>query len=192
MSEVLLNVDALRIEVYQDNYGDWRWVALEAGEAVERSDGYFDSQAEALASAQEVSERAQINVDGVSQDLDKLPPPPKINTLLEAQRGGYAAPEQTPAQLAAAEAMGAKLRNMQAEADARAAEMVEGEKAATAAATVDGPINPSEGMGLDGGPTEATAKPRARARGKKDAAPVEAPSDPLAKQVASRQDPDAA
>ena len=186
MSEIL-QVEERRIEVYQDNYGNWRWVAIEAGEAVSRSTGYFDTQEDALEDLEETGNSATTFVDGISEHLSKLPPPPKVNALLEAQQGGYQQQkEMTPEQLAIAEATREKLRNMQEAADATVAEQTALREAALVTSS------PDEGMGLDGGPSEKKAPSRARARGKKDAAPVEVPNDPLAKQVAGRIDPEAA
>jgi len=192
-----------RIEVIQDNYGDWRWYLIEGGETANRSDGYFETRDEAVQDARDVYHHVPLVVDGASYDLKELPAPPKIDAVLEAARAGIPAQQPlTPEQQKVMEETRARLIAMQDKADEDAKALIDAEKALTeqALATADAlrageepqvPSLPDEGIGLDGGPKEEDQpeRPKVKRRGGADKAPEpEAPvEDPIAAQRARRQ-----
>ena len=87
------------LRINMDSYGEWRWNLADNGTIVLNSYESSATRDEALEEATNALTEAGITADHTVMDgttepiVDKMRPP-KVDAILEARRGGYAAPGQ--------------------------------------------------------------------------------------------------
>lgn len=85
------------LRIAPDNYGDWRWTYATDNSVTMSSYRPAASRDEALEEAKAAMEEAGVTadyvfLDGLTKPINDVLPPPKVDAILEARRGGYAAP----------------------------------------------------------------------------------------------------
>ncbi len=166
-------LNTARLNVFQDNYGDWRWALMDGGNAVDRSDGSFAEQEEALedvaAFIEETGFTGRLMVDGASRDITTLMKPPKINAAMEAARAGIPQQQLTPEQEEKAQEARERLRSM-------------GEKLSESIPTSTEADTPDVMMGTGPLDEPEAAQAKRRRRSTKSQVEAEMANDPLMKQ----------